>query len=99
MERHSLTLLELLALQAYLGAPVILGAAAFVGYYLRSQRRTGYLRVGVTCTALAVAATLAATVLWNYWPAGLDIMALEFVNLPAAAACLVLTSLTVWLAP
>ena len=99
MEGHALTPLELLVLQAYLGAPVILGAAAFVGYYLRSQRRAGYPRVGVTCTALAASATLAATLLWNYWPAGLDIMALEFVNLPAAAACLILTPLTVWLAP
>lgn len=97
MEEHSITLVELLALQAFLGSPVILGATAFAGYHLRKNKCASYLRVGIACAALITLAVPVAAMIWSYWPFRIDIMAVEFVNLPAAIACSILTPFAVWL--
>lgn len=98
MEGHSITLIELLTLQAVLGSPVILGAAAFAGYYLRRSKHAGYPLIVPACITLVILAVPASVAVWTYWPFEVDTMAVEFVNLPAVVACSVLTPAVIWLA-
>jgi hypothetical protein len=98
MEGDFTTLFELLALQSFLSLPVIVGASAFTVYYLRKHQQRDYSYIVMVCLAMAVSAVPTATVIWVYWPLETDIMVADFVNLPAVAAYLVLTPVTVWFA-
>jgi len=99
MNEHSATLLELLVLQGYLGAPVFLMAAALVGYFLRARRRRSYLLVGTVCLTLLLFAVPVAAWIWSSWPFAFDIMAGGFVNLPAVTSCAMLAPVTTLFAP
>jgi len=98
MEGDFTTLFELLAWQSFLSLPVIVGASAFTVYYLRKHQQRDYSYIVMVCLAMAVSAVPTATVIWVYWPLETDIMVADFVNLPAVAAYLVLTPVTVWFA-
>lgn len=96
--RMTLTLVEIVTLQAVLGLPVILGAVACTGYYMRTHQQKGSLFVVAACVAMGVAAVPMATAIWAHWPFETDIMVAGFVNVPAIAACSVLTPAALWVA-
>jgi len=99
MNEHSATLLELLVLQGYLGAPVFLVAATLVGYFLRARRRRSYLLVATVYLTLPLFAVPVAAWIWSIWPFAFDIMAGGFVNLPAVTSCAMLAPVTTLFAP
>lgn len=91
---HSIKLSELVLLQVVLGLPVFLINVLVQGFYLRKVRRLHFLPLIVAVISTLVAALPGSLVVWAFWPFSRDIMALEFVNLPALISCLLLTPLS-----
>ena len=96
MEPQATSLVELAAVQALLGAPVFLGAAAFLGFYLRRSKGARLRRVLLSCGLLLLLALPLAVLIWGFWPGGTTLMVAGFINLPALVALLILTPLVLW---
>jgi membrane-bound metal-dependent hydrolase YbcI (DUF457 family) len=78
---------EIVLLQLYLGSPVFGLAALILAFFLRSHLKISWLSVlfaVLSCSAVALATSI---VIWYFWPSAFgDIMAVQFVNLPALLA-------------
>lgn len=105
MKEHQITSSEFLGLAAVLAAPVIIGVAVFVAYWLRRRftPALAWLRT-ILAVAISAAATLGLTVVaWlgsSHLPSRLlpaDGMVLQFLFIPALVPGVLVTAATVGL--
>lgn len=78
---------EAVLLQFFLGSPVFAVAALLFAVYLRGRLKLRWLLVTVAVLLCSSFALAGAVAIWRFWPSGFgDIMAVQFLNLPALFA-------------
>jgi hypothetical protein len=84
---QSVSASEIVILQLYLGSPVFSLAALTLAFFLRVRLKIRWklvLFAVLSCSVVALAGSIA---IWHFWPNVFgDIMAVQFVNIPALLA-------------
>lgn len=98
MHEQGMSYFELLVLQAYLGIPVLIASVTFLIWYLKRTTYQSLVSLGFSSICLTLSSLFIGITIWRFWPfENLDIMVLEFINLPTFIACLVSVPICIWL--
>ncbi|MFH5833747.1 hypothetical protein [Halalkalibaculum sp. DA384] len=93
-----MSFLELFELQAYLGSPVFIFAAIILVFYLKKASQVNFSSIAFVILCLIIGSIFLGVAVWGNWPfENLDVMILEFINLPALIACIINVPLCIWL--